>query len=999
MYVPLSTYRLQLHAGFTFDAAADLAGYLAQLGVGACYTSPYFAANPGSTHGYDVSNHNEINPELGGPDGHARFIARLADLGLGHILDFVPNHMGIATRTNLWWRDVLENGPGSPGARFFDIDWTPLKATLKAKLLLPILGDQYGRVLERGELVLAFVDGLLVVRHFDDEVPINPKYAPLVLRRAVAPLTNELGAESPILHEFLSILTSLQNLPDLADDAATAVEPEASTEDRPRHEALVEDRQREKEVARARLSRLVAECPSVGEHIDAAIRDVNGEVGRPESFNALHELLEVQAYRLSYWRTASHQINYRRFFDVNGLAGLRVEDPGVFDATHALLGKLIERGSVQAVRIDHPDGLFDPARYFDMLQGLGNGELYVLAEKILSSQESLPARWAVAGTTGYSFLNELNGLFISRTDARRMLSTYAKLTGQIEPFEDVRCESKRLIMATAMASELNVLAHALERIADGNRRSRDFTLNSLRDTLTEVIAFFPVYRTYVDEQGWTPEDRAVVDQAITRARRRNPAMESSLFDFFREVMLPRSPEGAAMPEPWVNDRRAGYPPADADEAKERLQFAMKFQQYTGPVQAKGLEDTAFFRYNPLLSLCEVGSDVERFGRTVEEFHQSNATRRGQRPFEMTATATHDTKLGEDTRARINVLSEMPDEWAREVRRWMRLNQPHRTVIDGEPAPDRNDEYRFYQALVGIWPAEWSTPRAVEEMVQHTDPGALRAPCNLVDRIRDYMLKSVKEAKRHTSWLTPNQDYEQAVARFVEGVLVGPGGAKFLPAFGPLAGRVARVGMMNGLAQVALKIGAPGVPDFYQGSELWDFSLVDPDNRRPVDFDLRRRLLDDLENVLVLPSPDRADAISEMVATWEDGRIKLLLTTIGLRLRREWPEVFLSGRYVPLVTDVTVPSGLVGFARIAGARAALFIAPRMTAPLIGESGALPLGGEAWKTTRIILPPELHGRMFRHQITGADIVPTAAGGNEWMFAGQVFERVTVGIVTSE
>ena len=394
-----------------------------------------------------------------------------------------------------------------------------------------------------------------------------------------------------------------------------------STEDRQRREALVEDRQREKEVARARLSRLVAECPAVGEQIDAAIRDVNGEVGRPESFNALHELLEAQAYRLSYWRTASHQINYRRFFDVNGLAGLRVEDPGVFAATHALLGKLIERGSVQAVRIDHPDGLFDPARYFDMLQGLGSGELYVVAEKILSSQESLPARWAVAGTTGYSFLNELNGLFISRTDARRMLSAYAKLTGQIEPFEDVRCESKRLIMATAMASELNVLAHALERIAEGNRRSRDFTLNSLRDTLTEVIAFFPVYRTYVDEHGWTPEDRAVVDQAITRARRRNPAMESSLFDFFREVMLPRSPEGAATPEPWVNDRRAGYPPADADEARERLQFAMKFQQYTGPVQAKGLEDTAFFRYNPLLSLCEVGSDVERFGRTVEEFHR------------------------------------------------------------------------------------------------------------------------------------------------------------------------------------------------------------------------------------------------------------------------------------------------------------------------------------------------------------------------------------------
>ena len=1014
MYVPLSTYRLQLHAGFTFEAATDLAPYLAQLGVGACYTSPYFAANPGSTHGYDVCNHNAINAELGGPEAHARFVDRLAALGLGHMVDFVPNHMGIGTVTNLWWRDVLENGPGSPGARFFDVDWAPVKAALKSKLLLPILGDQYGRVLERGELRLEFADGQLVLKYFDYQLPINPKLAPQVLRRAVGPLTAELGADSPQLHEFQSILTSLQNLPDLSPDlhpdlnpnlspnSSPNVSPNAGDAEQPAGTlvSLADERQREKEVARARLSRLVAESPTIVTLVDGVVRDFNGEVGRPDSFNALHELLEAQAYRLSYWRTASHEINYRRFFDVNELAGLRVEDPQVFAATHELLGQLLKSGRVQAVRIDHPDGLFDPARYFDMLQQLSGSDLYVLAEKILSGHETLPARWPVAGTTGYNYLNDLNGVFINAGEAKRMRRAYAKLTGQTDSFDEVRYECKRLIMATAMASELNVLAHALSRIAEGNRRSRDFTLDSLRDTLTEVIACFPVYRTYVDEAGWTPGDRTVVDRAIRRARRRNPAMERSLFDFFREVMMPRTPEsaapGAPPQEPRANDRRTGYPPADAVEALARLHLAMKFQQFTGPVQAKGVEDTAFFRYNLLLSLGEVGSDLERYGRGGEEFHESNAARLRQRPFEMLATATHDTKLGEDTRARINVLSEIPDEWSREVTRWMRMNRVHRTLVDGEPAPDRNDEYRFYQALVGIWPPDM--PGA------HTD--GFRPPPDLsdlverdvVERLRAYMLKAVKEAKRHTSWLTPNEEYEQAVARFVDRVLSGPGGAKFLPAVTPLARRVARVGMINGLAQVALKVGSPGVPDFYQGSELWDLSLVDPDNRRPVDFERRRRVLDSLEVLLGLPPAERTPAVAELMTGWEDGRIKMLVTTAGLRLRRDWPDVFLSGRYIPLVTDVTVPSGLLAFARMVDDRAALFVAPRLTSPLVAAAGPVPLGGDAWKTSRIILPPELHGRAFHHQVTGAELRPTRAVDEEWIFVGQIFETVPVGILTS-
>jgi (1->4)-alpha-D-glucan 1-alpha-D-glucosylmutase len=683
---------------------------------------------------------------------------------------------------------------------------------------------------------------------------------------------------------------------------------------------------------------------------------------------------------------------------VNQLAGLRVEDPDVFAATHGLLGDLLASGFVQAVRVDHPDGLFDPANYFDMLQALAGGDLYVVAEKILSTGEALPKGWPVAGTTGYDYLNALNGLFISRAEAKRVRRAYTKLTGLSEPFDDVRYDCKRLIMETSMASELNVLAHALERIAEGNRRSRDFTLDSLRDTLTEVIACFPVYRTYVDERGWTPEDRAVLERAIARARRRNPAMESSLFDFFREVMLARAPEasgGNAAPESRPGDRRAGYPPADADEAAERLEFAMKFQQYTGPVQAKGLEDTAFFRYNLLLSLNEVGGDVERFGREVEDFHEANIVRLRDRRFEMIATATHDTKLGEDARARLNVLSELPGEWSREVTRWMRINRTHRTLVDGDPAPDRNDEYRFYQALVGVWPVDALAPSSAGHDGFRAQPDL----SDVISRLRAYMLKSVKEAKRHTSWLTPNEEYERAVDRFVERALSGPGGARFLPAFAPFASRIARVGMVNSLAQVALKIASPGVPDFYQGSELWDLSLVDPDNRRPVDFDLRQQMLDSIDEVIRLDAPERAAAVGQLASGWEDGRIKMLVTALGLRLRRDWRDVFVEGRYLPLVTDSTVSGGLVAFARLLDDRAVVAAAPRLVAKLMAErDGALPTGGDAWKTSRILLPSELQGRAFRDVLTGAEILPASGAGDEWLFAGQVFEHVPVALLTS-
>ena len=953
-YVPGATYRLQVYGKFPLTEAARTVNYLQRLGVTTCYTSPYFTAAAGSTHGYDVCNHNEISPELGGDAALREFTEAIGNAGMGHIVDFVPNHMGIGAGGNAWWTDVLENGPSSPAANFFDIDWAPLKAELHAKLLLPILGDQYGKVLERGELRLEFRDGALMLRYFEHELPINPRQSPRVLGLAVSPLTEELGAGNPALHEFQSILSSLENLPAYTQQEA----------------ARVAERQREKEVARARLQRLTAEAPAVAKHIREAVARVNGVPGTSASFDALHELLEAQAYRLSYWRTASHEINYRRFFDINTLAGIRVERQEVFDETHRLLGQLIRDGRIQGVRIDHPDGLFDPLRYFTMLQRLArdaagvNAPIYVVAEKILSKREPLPEHWEVHGTTGYNFLNDLNGIFVHAGQARRLRRTYAKLTGHDDPFEDALYDAKRLIMHTAMASELSVLAHMLDRIGESNRKSRDFTLESMRDVITEVVSCFPVYRTYVDERGWTPEDRAVVEQAITSARRRNPAMESSLFDFFREVVLPRDPHDQ---REGGKERREGYPPADAAEARERLRFAMKLQQYTGPVQAKGLEDTAFYRYNVLVSLTEVGGDPSGLGHGVEEFHDANLYRARHWPYEMLATATHDTKLGEDVRARINILSELPDEWGREVSRWMRINRPHRSIVDGEPTPDRIDEYRFYQVLIGTM---MPTPDAV-----------------YVGRIKEYMLKAVREAKVHSSWLNPNQAYEDGLAKFIDGVLGPAGSGKFLPAFLPFQQRIAALGVTNSLAQVVLKVGSPGVPDFYQGTEMWHLSLVDPDNRRPVDFELRDRLLRRLDDAV--PA-----AIPELVAQWPDGRVKLFVTAASLRLRRELPDVFTGGDYLPLTTEITVPADVVAFARMAGNDAVIVAAPRLAAG-IGCDGP-PLGADCWKTSRVMLPPALRDRVFRDIFTGTEIRPTMKSDDAWIFVGQIFDQLPVAIL---
>ncbi|MGE0812908.1 MAG: malto-oligosyltrehalose synthase [Vicinamibacterales bacterium] len=965
---PATTYRLQLHGGFTLDDARRVVPYLAALGVTTCYCSPIFTAKPGSTHGYDVSLHTEINPELGGEPAFAAFADALAAAGMRLLLDFVPNHMSNDPRTNLWWRDVLENGPSSPFARYFDVDWDPIKTELKDRLLLPILGEQYGEALERGALRLTFEDGALELAYGDLVVPINPRRAPLVLAFDIDTLEQTLGADHADMREYLSVLTSLRNLPPYTE----------------RDPAQIAERHREKTVARERLASLAARSEPIRAHIAHAVAAYNGTPGEPASFDRLHELLEQQAYRLASWRTASDEINYRRFFDINELAGLRVEDPEVFDEIHRLLLDLIASGKAAGVRLDHVDGLFDPQEYLRRLRdalearAAGAGRPYVVVEKILSAGEPLRSDWPVAGTTGYTFLNDVNGVLVDGRQAKRLQRIRARFVGRQETFADVAYESKRLIVSTALSSEFQVLTQAVNRLSEHDRRARDFTLGSIRRALREVVACFPVYRTYVTAAGATPADAEAVDLAVAEARRRNPAVESSIFDFLRAVLLPAAAPGA---------------PA----APGAMAVAMRFQQYTAPVQAKGVEDTACYRYVVLASLNEVGGEPSRFGRTVDEFHAANLARRRDWPGEMLASTTHDTKRSEDARARITALTETPDGWQAAVLRWRRMNGPNRTRLGGTQAPDPNDEYLFYQTLVGAWPAE---PAGAEVPRQ--------APADLVARLAAYMDKAIKEAKLHTSWITPNTAYETAVASFVERTLTGRTAPAFLASFVPFVRRAAISGMVNALAQLVLKIASPGVADFYQGTELWDLSLVDPDNRRPVDWPRRQALLAELEPWLAHATPARAGndvpgraaTVSEWVTAWPDGRIKLFLTALGARLRRERPALFLDGAYEPLAAAGGYADHVVALARHHEGQTLIAVVPRLTRRVVDREHGLPLGG-AWGETAVVLPAACRGRRLRDLVTGARLEPAEGpdGGPPRLLVSRMLAVCPVALVWLE
>ena len=954
-WTPCSTYRLQLGPDLTFAKVETITPYLASLGVEAIYLSPMLKARPGSTHGYDIVDHAELNPDLGNDDDLRRLAATAAAQGMRLLSDIVPNHMGIDPRANPWWREVLENGPCSPYAEYFDIDWDPVTPHLRMKILLPILGDQYGTVLERGELQLEYEDGRLWLRYYDHRLPINPRQAPLVIRHAAPLLKEALGEAHPAVIELLSIMEGLHNLPPYTDT----------------HPERIAVRQREKEVLRGRLLRLVEETPLVVEAIGSAVRQVNGTPGQPSSFDELHGLLEAQPYRLASWRTAVDEINYRRFFDVNELAGVRVEHEAVFQATHALIGRWLADGLVHALRLDHPDGLFDPVAYFSRLQQLArdvtgrDAPLYVVAEKILTDREQLRPDWEVHGTTGYEFLNEVNGLFLDPAGVRSLRRLYARVTGMREPLDEIVYDAKKLIMNTAMSSELGVLSDALARIARADRHTRDFTLNSLRELISEYVACIPVYRTYVSPRGWTEEDVHVIDRTIAEARRRNPAMESSLFRFLRDVLLP---------EPPADDQRG---PAAAAMYDRRLTFAMKLQQYTGPVQAKGFEDTTFYRYNVLVSMNEVGSEPGHAVHSVDDVHATNLARQRDWRAEMTTLSTHDTKLGEDVRARINAISELADDWRETVGRALRASAAARTLLHARWAPDRNDEYRFLQVLVGCWP-----------------PGVpMRAPAppDLVERLKAYMLKAIREAKRHTSWITPNEPYERATLEYVDEVMTGQAAPRVFGVLAPLASRLARHGVCNAIAQTVLKLTAPGVPDTYQGTEDWKFDLVDPDNRRPVPFDALAHKLAELD--LVRDAPGFDAHVQEWLEQWPDGRLKLHVASTLLRARRAQPSLWIDGSYRPLTVDLAVDASAMAFARsTASGDQAVVITGLRTARL---PGAWPVGS-AWATSRVMLPLDGHAGPWRDLLTDNVLTPTETGAERWLFLAQSFQIVPAAVL---
>ena len=959
-WTPTSSYRLQLGPAFTFADVAAITPYIGRLGVEALYLSPMLKARPGSTHGYDICDHAAVNPDLGTEADLARLAEVAATHGLRLLADIVPNHMGVDPRANPWWREVLENGPCSPFAEYFDIDWEPVTPHLRQKVLLPILGDQYGVVLERGELQVEYEDGRLWLRYFDHRLPINPRQTPLVLRHAVPVLVDAVGVGHGAVIEFQSILEGLQNLPPYTDT----------------HPERIAVRQREKEVLSGRLLRLIDESPFVVEAIAHAVRQVNGQAGEAASFDEMHALLEAQPYRLASWRTAVDEINYRRFFDVNELAGVRVEHEVVFEATHQLIGRWLRDGQVHALRLDHPDGLFDPEAYFARLQQLARTEtgrdapIYVVAEKILAADERLRDDWQVHGTTGYGFLNEINGLFIDPPGLRRLRRLHARTTGAREPLEEIVYDAKKLIMNTAMSSELGVLADALARIARGNRHTRDFTLNSLRELITEYTACIPVYRTYVSPRGWTHEDEAIIDRTIAEAERRNPAMESSLFRFLRDVLLPGAHDEAT--------RTSGHRSMD----EHRLAFAMKLQQYTGPVQAKGVEDTTFYRYNVLVSMNEVGGDPGDGGQLVEAVHAANGNRQRDWPAEMTTLSTHDTKLGEDVRARINALSELADDWREALGRALRASASARTLLHGTWAPDRNDECRFYQVLVGCWPAGL--------------PFDAPAPVALAERLKAYMLKAIREAKRRTSWITPNAAYEDATGAYVDQVLTGAGATRVLAALRPLADRLATRGVCNSLAQTVLKLTAPGVPDTYQGAEDWKFDLVDPDNRQPVPFDALATRLGEIDAARARQDFGPAD-VARWLAEWPDGRIKLHVASALLRARRHRPDLWLRGDYRPLTVDLSVDATAMAFARSHADDGgwALVITGLRTGRL---PGAWPVGG-AWATTRVMLPGDSPDGAWRDLLTGAVITPARTASERWVFLAQALQAIPVAVLVPD
>ena len=851
--IPIATYRLQLTASFDFDAAAAIVPYLKALGITHLYASPFMKARKGSTHGYDIVDHTQINPELGGDAGFERLSRALAQHDLGLILDFVPNHVGVHFADNPWWLDVLEWGPASPHAVSFDIDWDLLPYRARGGVLLPILGSSYGRALENGEIELRYDpgEGSFSAWYFQHRLPIAPERYSEMLRTIV----REARAEDSTAGKRILELAS-------------------------RYKGLRHPNRKQAPAFKAELKTIAGGADIIAHGLQA----YRAGPDRAAQISALHHLLERQHYKLGHWRLASSDINYRRFFDVNTLAGLRVEDAGTFDATHSLVKKLIAEGRLQGLRLDHIDGLRDPAQYFQRLrrlirdaQGKDAAPFYMVIEKILGQHEELHPFAGVHGTTGYEWLNAITQVLVDDSGLGPLDEVWRQISNMPPKLEPILKNAKRRVLETLLTSEFTVLARLLARIASGHYSTRDYSADSLRQALELYVLHFPVYRTYLTSADPTIHDRKLISDTIEKARADWFAADEGIFEFLRDTLT-------------MDLIKPGGP---AHSAPRLRRFALKVQQFTGPMMAKSLEDTTFYRYHRLLALNEVGGDPSARALPVETFHDTMTIRAREWPHGMTATATHDTKRGEDARARLLALAEIPGEWTSAVARWKILNAPH-LVIEGEMrAPSATFEYMLYQALLGAWP-----------LGQRDD--------EFLERMQAYALKAAREGKQETSWLNPNLAYEAGLQTFIERILDRSAAADFLTSLETLAQRVSLLGALNSLSQVTLKATMPGVPDFYQGTEFWDLSLVDPDNRRPVDFTERAAVLASVEN------PDWQN----LTQNWPSGHLKLAWTRSLLELRTELADVFTHGDYLSL--EVTGPhrDHIIAFARRHGREAAV-----------------------------------------------------------------------------
>jgi (1->4)-alpha-D-glucan 1-alpha-D-glucosylmutase len=874
--IPRATYRLQFNREFTFRQAREVLGYLEELGISDVYASPLFEAGPESTHGYDICCHGRINSNLGSEEDFSKFAADVRKRGLGLLVDIVPNHMS-ASLQNRWWADVLEKGGESRYSGFFDIESE--RPGSENKVLLPVLEDHYGKVLESGKLRLAYQDGKFSIAYHDRNFPLD-----------------------------------LRTLPPGAEQDPSGI-----------------------------------------------IGGLNGSAGQPYSFDRLDDLIRRQHYRLAYWKVAAQEINYRRFFDVAEMVAVKMERPEVFCETHRLIFEWLESGSITGLRVDHPDGLWDPREYFDRLQKVHN--TFVVAEKILSGDEALPDDWPVDGTTGYDFLNRANGLFINESNSKVLSDIYREFTGITADFAEVAYVSRKLVLARAFVSELNALTRRLKEIAVQTRSGRDFTFSQLRNALEEIIAGFSVYRTYISEvsANCSARDRELIRKAVKAAQERT-RLGGALLGFVERVLS--------------LELRSELEESQGEAARA---FVMKFQQLTGPAMAKGLEDTAFYRFNRLVSLNEVGGDPGKFGISIDEFHRANERMAKAWPHTMLASSTHDTKRGEDVRARINVLSEMPEDWRDAVARWSHSNSDKKTIVNGAPAPDSNDEYLLYQTLIGAWPC---------------DDKSREIPDSFQARIAAFTLKAAREAKVHTSWTEPDLAYEDALAKFVGSVVSESGNEIFLKDLRRFARRVAFFGLLNSLAQTLLKIASPGVPDFYQGSELWDLNLVDPDNRGLVDYTIRCESLSDLKKKFT--RANNRETISSLLEDQKTGTAKLYLIWRALNFRKEQPELFDAGEYSPLQVTGQKRGHVCSFARISQEQAVVAVAPRLVVGLTGGTELQPLGREVWGETALSLPGRWNRGAWRNVLTDETLKPNVVDGKPMLEISEVLKAFPVALL---